>query len=65
MIRTVIRCPNNMVMVFDRRGKQIPAYQSQYQKVKESILRDAPPDAVFAHGFTPAGKPREISSEEW
>jgi len=54
-----------MVMVFDRRGRQIPDYQGQYQKVKENILRDAPPDAVFAHGFTTAGKPREISREEW
>ena len=65
MIKIVIRCQNNMVMVFDRRGRQIPDYQGQYQKVKESILRDALPDAVFAHGFTPAGKPREISREEW
>ncbi len=34
MIRTVIRCQNNMVLVFDKEGKQIPKYQGQYEKVK-------------------------------
>jgi len=46
-IKTVIRCSNAMVIVFDKRGEQIPKYQGQYQKVRESILRDAPNDAVF------------------
>ena len=65
MIKTVIRCPNNMVMVFDKRGEQIPKYQGQYEKVKESILRDAPPDTIFALGFTDAGELREVPREEW
>jgi hypothetical protein len=46
-IKTVIRCSNAMVIVFDKKGEQIPEYQGQYQKVRESILRDAPNDAVF------------------
>lgn len=33
MIRTVIRCQNNMVLVFDGKGKQIPSYQGEYQEV--------------------------------
>ena len=47
MIKTVIRAANNMVMVFDEEGEQIPEYQGQYEEVRESILKDAPPNAVF------------------
>ena len=65
MIKTVFRFRNNMVMVFDKRGEQIPKYQGQYEKVKESILRDAPPDTIFALGFTDAGELREVPREEW
>jgi len=49
MIKTVIRCPDDMVMVFDEKGEQIPEYQGQYQEVKESILQDAPLNAVFGY----------------
>ena len=48
-IKTVIRCPDDMVMVFDEKGEQIPEYQGQYQEVKESILQDAPLNAVFGY----------------
>ncbi|MFC1983467.1 PAS domain S-box protein [Chloroflexota bacterium] len=48
MIKTVIRFRNNMVMVFDSSGEQLPKYHGPYEKVKESILRDAPPDTTFA-----------------
>ena len=65
MIKTAIRFKSNMVMVFDRRGEQIPKYQGQYEKVKESILGDALPDTVFALGFTGAGELRKIPREEW
>ena len=51
MIKTAIRFKNNMVMVFDKRGEQIPKYQGQYGKVKESILGDALPDTIFALGL--------------
>ena len=60
MIKTVIRFQNNMVVVFDRRGEQIPKYQGQYEEVKGSILKDAPPEAVFTYGFTDSGDFREL-----
>ncbi|MBA7706816.1 hypothetical protein ES703_115673 [subsurface metagenome] len=65
MIKTVMRFRNNMVMVFDKWGEQIPKYQGQYEKVKESILGDALPDTIFALGFTDAGELREVPREEW
>ena len=65
MIRTVIRCQNDMVIVFDDEGKQIPTYQGQYPKVRENILVDAPPDAVFARGFSSSGELRRAAREEW
>ena len=65
MIKTAIRFQNDMVMVFDEEGEQITEYQGQYKDVKESILRDAPSDAIFANGFTDAGKLGEISQEKW
>ena len=65
MIKVTVRFQNNMVMVFDKDGEQIPEYQDQYQEVKESILRDAPPDAIFAHGLTDGGELQRVSREEW
>jgi hypothetical protein len=47
---SVIRWQNDMVMVFDIFGEQIPEYQGSYSEVKEKILRDAPPVANFYHG---------------
>ena len=54
-----------MVVVFDRMGEQTPKYQGQYEEVKESILKDALPDALFAHGFTDSGELRKVPKEEW
>ena len=65
MIKTAIRFRNNMVMVFDKWGEQIPEYQGQYEKVKQGILVNALPDTIFALGFTDAGELREIPREEW
>ena len=65
MIKIAIRFSNNTVMVFDKRGEQIPKYQGQYEKVKGSILGGALPDTIFALGFTNAGELREIPREEW
>ena len=65
MIKTAFRFQNNMVMVFDKNGEQIPKYQGQYEKVKGSVLRDAPPGVIFAHGFTSAGELRKVTREEW
>jgi len=65
MIRSVIRCPNDMVIVFDENEEQIPEYQGQYHEVKERILRDAPPEAVFGHWFDYESDIRTVSMEEW
>ncbi|MBA7712669.1 hypothetical protein ES703_121652 [subsurface metagenome] len=65
MIKTAFRFKNNMVVVFDERGKQIPEYQGQYQDVKESILKDAPPDAVFSHGFGTNFDLKVVPRDEW
>ena len=64
-IKIAIRLKNNMVMVFDRNGEEIPKYQGQYEDVKENVLKDAPPNAVFAHGFTDSGVLREVPRKEW
>ena len=65
MIKTAMRFRNNMVMVFDKRGEQIPEYQGQYEEVKGSILTDALPDTIFTLGFTDAGGLRKVPREEW
>jgi len=65
MIRTVIRCQNDMVIVFDDEGKQIPTYQGHYPEVREHVLTDALLNAVFAHGFNSSGELRRIAREEW
>lgn len=64
-IKTIIRLRNNTVMVFDAEGEQIPEYQGQYENVRESILRGAPPDAVFTHWFNHADRPKLVSKEDW
>ena len=65
MIKTAIRCPNNMVMVFDDRGEQIPEYQGQYGKVKEGILRDISLDTVFGYLSDYEPELREVPKKEW
>ena len=56
MIKTAVRFGNNMVMVFDKMGEQIPEYQGQYAKVKASILGGALPDTICALGITDDGE---------
>ncbi len=65
MIKTILRFENDMVVVFDKDGEQIPEYQGQYEQVKGSILRDAPTDAIFTHGFTDSGELQKILRGEW
>ncbi len=65
MIRTVIRINNNMVMVFDEEGEQIPWYQGNYDDVKEKILAHAPPDSVFNHWFGHSLEPEVVAGEAW
>ena len=49
MIKSVIRANNGMVAVFDENDEPIREYLGEYEKVKEKILRDAPPYALFSH----------------
>jgi len=65
MIKTAIRFQNNMVVVFDGRGEQIPEYQGQYEEVKGSILKDASPDAVFGHWADYEAEFEVVSIGEW
>jgi len=65
MIKTVIRVRNNMVMVFDNKGEQIPEYQGYYEDVKEKILADAPEGTLFNHWFNRALEPEVVTGESW
>ena len=65
MIKTVIRARNDMVMVFNGEGEQIPGYQGQYDDVKERILSDAPAGAVFNHWFGCSLKPDIVAGKKW
>jgi hypothetical protein len=65
VIKTINRLKNDMVMVFDAEGEQVPEYQGQYKDVRESILRDAPLDAVFTYWFGYSDEPVTVFREEW
>jgi hypothetical protein len=65
MIKTVIRIKNDMVMVFDESGEQIPEYQGHYEDVKQSILADAPAGSVFNHWFGHSLQPDIVRGETW
>jgi len=62
MIKSVIKSEMGMVIVFDEHGEQLTYYQGEYDEVKEKILRDAPPDALFTkvvHTLQP------VEREQW
>ena len=65
MIKSVIRCPNNMVLVFDEDDEQVSEYQGKYEEVRERILRDAPADTLFGFWFDYETDIRTVSREEW
>ena len=65
MIKGVLKCPNNMVMVFNEKGEQIPKYQGHYEKVKESILKDAPPEATFGYLLHYDAELKAVLRKEW
>jgi hypothetical protein len=48
MISRVYRFQNDMVMVFDEHGKQIPEFQGPFEEVKEKIEVSASPATVFS-----------------
>ncbi len=41
---------NEMVMVFDQHGEQMPEYQGLYERVRDKILADAGDDVEFISG---------------
>jgi hypothetical protein len=65
MIKSAIRCPDDMVLVFDEDEEQIPQYQGRYQEVKGLILKDAPPEAIFGHWLDFEIDIITVSREEW
>lgn len=65
VIKNVIRSQSDMVMVFDNNGEQIPEYQGQYEEVKEKILKDAPPDAVFGYFPDCETELQIVPRQEW
>jgi hypothetical protein len=65
MIKTVIRTKNDMVLVFDENGEEMPLYQGYYQAVKDNILADARPGATFNHWFGCALESVVVSKDRW
>jgi hypothetical protein len=65
MIKTVIRLRNNMVMVFDAEGEQIPDYQGHYEDVRERILRDASSGTAFNHWCGHSLLPKAVPAKNW
>ena len=65
MIKTVIRIKNDMVMVFDEDGEQIPRYQGHYADVKDKILADAPAGSIFNHWFGHELQPEIVAGRAW
>ena len=65
MIKTVIRVENNMVMVFDENGEEMPEYQGYYDAVRYRIVADAPADSVFNHWFGHSLKPHVVEPNIW
>ncbi len=65
MIKTVIRIENDIVMVFDEYGAEIPEYQGIYNYVREKIMADATEESVFNHWFGHSLKPHVIGQERF
>ena len=65
MIKKVIRCRNDMVMVFDENGEQLTCYQGYYADVNDSILKDSSVDTAFIHHFDTGLRLKEVPVEEW
>jgi hypothetical protein len=65
MINKIIRLKNDMVLVFDEKGRELPEYQGQYDDVRDRILEDAPAGAVFNHWFGHSLKADVVSTKKW
>ena len=49
MIDEVIRFSNDIVLVFDEHGEQVPEFQGYYPQVKIKVLAHAPRGTQFLH----------------
>lgn len=49
-IKAVYKWSNQMIMVFDQNGEQIPELQGRYSEVRDKILVQAPDDCEFYEG---------------
>ena len=65
MIKSVIRCRNDMVIVFDEKGKQVFEYQGYYNDVREKILKNTRPDTQFSHECEGEPDLIHIPREDW
>jgi len=65
MIKTVIRIKNDMVMVFDEKGEEMPFYEGYYNEVKDKILADVQPGSIFNHWFGYSLKPLVVNPDSW
>ncbi|MFH1002596.1 MAG: hypothetical protein V1780_00435 [Chloroflexota bacterium] len=65
MISSVVRCPSNMVMVFDEDGEQLPEYQGMYPEVRAHLMEQAPPGTVFGHWYDSEADIVTIPREAW
>ena len=65
MIKSAIRTPNDMVMVFDEDGEQIPEYQGCYDEVKELVLVNAPPGTLFGRWLDYKTDIETVSRNDW
>jgi hypothetical protein len=65
MIQKIIRLKNDMVMVFDEEGEQMPEYQGPYDDVRDRIMADAPGGAVFNHWFGYSFKSEKVAPKSW
>jgi hypothetical protein len=65
MIKKIIRLQNDMVMVFDENGEQLPEYQGYYRDVKDRIMDEAPAGAIFNHWFGYTPRPVLKASSIW
>jgi hypothetical protein len=65
MIKTVIRTRNDMVLVFDENGEEMPRYQGYYYQVKNIIMADARPGSIFNHWFGYSLEPEVVGPDCW
>lgn len=64
-IKSVIKTPDDSVIVLDERGEQIPPYQGRYEEVKPDIMKDAPSTAIFSHVIDGQTELTIVPREQW